>query len=180
MLNTKYILAGTQRNAVIANPFADGNAWFVKDIARVRNPEEEIEQLGNIDPSITAVVDVSKFEVPDFNYDSTSSITLSEYRPNYLKYESSSGETGLAIFSEIYYPEGWRATIDGKETQILRANYVLRALIVPAGDHAIEFEFAPKSYTTGNWLSQIFTWVFLLSLIGYVAVKTIRTNRQHE
>jgi len=180
MLNTKYILAGTQRNAVIANPFADGNAWFVKDIVRVNSPDEEIEQLGSIDPSNTAVLDVSKFEVPVFRYDSSSSITLSAYRPNYLKYESRSGETGLAVFSEIYYPEGWQARIDGNEAEILRANYVLRALIVPAGDHTIEFEFAPKSYNTGNLLSQIFTWIFLLSLIGYVAVKTIRTNRQHE
>lgn len=162
MLNTKYLMAGNTAGAVIPNTGANGNAWFVEEVIKVNSPDEEIEQTGRINTRTTAVVDVSKFKVPKVSMSAAGNIQLVEYKPNYLKYQSSNDESGLAVFSEIYYPEGWRATIDGKEVEIVRANYVLRALEIPAGEHEIEFSFSPKSYSVGNTL----TWVFNIIILG--------------
>jgi hypothetical protein len=98
--------------------------------------------------------------------DSLSSIQLVERTPPYLKYESMSTSNGLAVFSEIYYPKGWHAFIDGNEVPIIRANYVLRALEVPAGKHTIEFKFEPKSYVVGNKITMVSGWILLLVVMG--------------
>jgi hypothetical protein len=98
--------------------------------------------------------------------DSLSSIQLLERTPPYLKYESMSTSNGLAVFSEIYYPKGWHAFIDGNEVPIIRANYVLRALEVPAGKHTIEFKFEPKSYVVGNKITMVSGWILLLVVMG--------------
>src|SRR4030095_15309156 len=99
------------------------------------------------------------------SFDSTATITLTEHNPNYLKYQSTSQSNGLAVFSEIYYPKGWIATIDGKETDILRADYVLRALNVPSGNHTIEFRFRPAPYVTGNKITAVSSWLLLLVVL---------------
>lgn len=151
MLNARYLLAGLQANAVIENPYANGAAWFVHHIQKVGSPDEEIAALGDADLSETAIIDESKFRVNDLHgTDTTASITLLDYKPNMLTYEAVTKTGGLAVFSEIYYPEGWCAYIDGKPAEIIRANYVLRALEIPAGNHKIEFVFEPASYYTGN------------------------------
>src|SRR5690606_4296956 len=125
MLNTKYIVFGAQRNAVLRNPAANGNAWFVHRILEVKSPTEELKQVCDINTRTTAVVDASAFNIakPDA-IDSSATIKLLDQKPNYLKYESTSSVDGLAVFSEIYYEKGWKAFIDNVETDIVRANYV--------------------------------------------------------
>jgi uncharacterized membrane protein YfhO len=101
-----------------------------------------------------------------FRLDSLANIRLINYKPNYLKYVSENANDGLAIFSEIYYPKGWTAKIDGKETEILNANYVLRALEIPKGEHIIEFSFEPQVVKTGSLVSLISSLLMLLIILG--------------
>jgi len=166
MLNTKYILYGPDPNNVIPNTNANGPAWFVKDLIKVSSPADELRKAGEIDTQKAAIIDESKFKTNNFEYDSTSQIKLIESNPAYLKYESTSSEDGLAVFSEIYYPKGWNATIDGNEVSILRCNYVLRALEIPSGKHIIEFKFEPKPYQIGNKITMASSWVLLIVVLG--------------
>ncbi|MGC4020561.1 MAG: YfhO family protein [Cyclobacteriaceae bacterium] len=166
MLNTKYIVYGPEAANVMINPFANGNAWFVKEIAKVNSPIEELKKIEEVNSKEIAVVDESKFKAPDVKFDSASQIKLVEFTPPYLKYESQSSVDGLAVFSEIYYPKGWHATIDGTEAEILRADYVLRALKIPAGKHTIEFKFEPKPYVIGNKITFASSWAVLLLVLG--------------
>lgn len=168
MLNAKYLVYGGGRDNIILNTGALGNAWFVSNVITANSPSEELKNVCNIDTRNTAVVDDSKFKVSDFKFDSTSAIKILEHNPNYLKYESQSQENGLAVFSEIYYPKGWHAFIDGKESEIIRANYVLRALHIPAGKHTVEFRFEPEAYTVGNKITMASSWLMLLIVLGCV------------
>lgn len=151
MLNTKYFIfpAGQQGQTVpIENPYTFGNAWFIDKIQYVNNTNEEIDAIGQVDLQQTAIVD-SKFKealkgVNEGYKDSLSTIRLTSYEPNQLVYETSSPQDGIVVFSEIYYP-GWTATIDGKPADIARADYILRAMNVPAGKHTIEMRFDPQS-----------------------------------
>ena len=167
LLNVKYFILGPERGNILKNTGALGNAWFVNEIVKVHSPTEELEKSCGINPATTAVVDASKFTVSVSGADSSSAISLNEVKPNFLKYESNSSSGGLAIFSEIYYPD-WKATIDGKEATILRADYILRALEVPAGKHSIEFRFEPKAYTVGNKVTTASSWLVLLILLGSI------------
>ncbi len=166
MLNVKYIVFGPGRENIIVNDHANGPAWFVREITRVNTPDEELASTCDDNTKTTAVVNATEFDVSDLHADSAASISLVENTLNYLKYQSSSAADGLAVFSEIYYPEGWIATIDGEEATILRANYVLRALEIPAGDHVIEFRFMPRAYTVGNKVSSASSWLVLIVLLG--------------
>lgn len=169
MLNIKYIVLGTEQNSIISNKNTNGNAWFVAEVVTVNSPAEELRQTCDINTKKTAVIDNSKFTVKNTSVgDSTGTIHLLEMKPNYLKYESASTTDGLAVFSEIYYPEGWVATIDGKESNILRANYILRALEIPAGKHSIEFTFKPRAYTIGNKITTASSWLVLIILLGSI------------
>lgn len=151
MLNTKYFIfpAGQQGQTVpIENPYTFGNAWFIDKIQYVNNANEEIDAIGQVDLQQTAIVD-SKFKealkgVNEGYKDSLSTIRLTSYEPNQLVYETSSPQDGIVVFSKIYYP-GWTATIDGKPADIARADYILRAMNVPAGKHTIEMRFDPQS-----------------------------------
>ena len=151
MLNTKYFIfpAGQQGQTVpIENPYTFGNAWFIDKIQYVNNANEEIDAIGQVDLQQTAIVD-SKFKealkgVNEGYKDSLSTIRLTSYEPNQLVYATSSPQDGIVVFSEIYYP-GWTATIDGKPADIARADYILRAMNVPAGKHTIEMRFDPQS-----------------------------------
>lgn len=168
MLNCKYIIYGEQANAYLVNEAAPGPAWFVANLVTVNSPNEELAKVNTIDTRSTAVLDASKFTAPQVQYDSTASITNLEHTPRYLKYESQSQVNGLGVFSEIYYPDGWIATIDNQEVPILRVNYVLRALEIPAGKHTIEFKFEPKAYTVGNKVTAACSWLMLLVLLGSI------------
>lgn len=168
MLNTKYMLYGQNRENVITNLEANGAAWFVQELITVNSANEEIQKTCGIDSKTQAVIDISKFTISGLTPDSSAAIRLIENTPNRMIYESTSTTNGLAVFSEIYYPIGWSATIDGNEATIIRANYVLRALEIPAGKHTIEFKFAPKSFTAGNTITTVSSWLVLLILLGSI------------
>ncbi|MEP0986905.1 YfhO family protein [Ekhidna sp.] len=161
MLNTKFMYAGAQ---VFPNQYANGNAWLVNEIIAVNSPDEEIAQVCSIDSKNQAVIDQSKFDLPQVS--GKGSIKLEEKTPNKIRYTTNVNEGSvLGVFSEIYYPAGWVATIDGNEAQILRANYVLRALEIPAGNHEIIFEFKPQAYFIGNSAVTIFSTLICLSFM---------------
>lgn len=152
MLNTKYFIlpAGEQGQTLpVPNPYAYGNAWFVKKVQYVNNANEEIDALSNILPTETAVVDARFKEAlegaTEGHKDSLSTIRLTAYAPNRLTYETENAGEGIAVFSEIYYPDGWHVTIDGQPARLARADYILRTLRIPAGRHTVEMRFDPDS-----------------------------------
>lgn len=176
MLNCKYIIYGGEAGQFVLNRGVPGPAWFVRDLVSVNSPTEELAKVNEIDTRTTAVMDVLKFKAPTIQYDSASTIRLTEPSLNYMKYEAETNVSNLAVFSEIYYAEGWTATIDGKEAPILRVNYILRALEIPPGKHVIEFRFAPKSYTVGNKITTASSWILLLVLMGSIGWSLRKDN----
>ncbi len=169
MLNTKYFIYDLN-SAPLANTHALGNAWLVKNVKLVNKADEEVTLLKNFDPKLTAIVNKSfEKDLAGFNSGSgEGEIRLTTYQPNYLKYEASvNSGTQLAVFSEIYYPKGWKSFIDGKETAHIQADYVLRAMVIPSGKHEIEFKFEPQSYYLGNKVSMASSILLLLAIGGY-------------
>jgi len=187
MLNTKYIITpGGQRGApqVIPNPHPCGNAWFVDEVKWASNAEEEMNGLnapaigdtamkpGAFDPNKTAVMRVDfKNDMGSYTFgkDSAAHIKLAEYGLDDLSFKSSNSKDGLAVFSDIYYAKGWKAFVDGKETPIMRVNYVLRAIKVPAGQHNIEFHFRPDSFYKGQKIALASSVLLLLLCAGALA-----------
>jgi hypothetical protein len=179
MLNTRYLIYDL-KNPPLTNPHALGNAWLVSEVKMVDNADQEITSLKNFNPKTTAIVN-KKFE-GDLGGVKTGSgegtIKLTEYQPNYLKYEVNlSNGPQVAVFSEIYYPKGWKSFIDGKEAPHIQANFVLRAMVVPAGNHQIEFRFEPASYFMGNKVSMASSILLLLALGGYL-VYVFKSKKQ--
>ncbi len=183
MLNTKYFIVADENRRPVAqlNMDALGHAWFVDEYILVDNADEEIEALTAFNPGTTAIVDkrfsdrLSGFDaVPD----STAQINLSSYAPNKLKYSYSAASDQLVVFSEIYYDKGWNAFIDGKPAPHFRANYVLRAMAVPAGSHDIEFRFEPVVYRTGESISLAGSLLLLLLLLGYAFTEFRKNYRK--
>jgi hypothetical protein len=169
MLNTRYIIYDLNNNP-LRNNYAYGNAWFVNDFQIVKNADEEIAALNNIDPKDLAVIDqrfVNYIDGKSFQKDLNGNIKLTEYEPNYLKYTANASTEQLTVFSEIYYADGWKAYIDGNEVPHFRVDYVLRALILPAGEHTVEFKFHPESYYTGNKISLASSLLFILAIAGF-------------
>lgn len=170
MLDARYFIMpagqGQQAPAVHKNPDALGAAWFVKGIQYVNGPVEEMKALDAFNSKDTAVVD-NKFKANIGNtlgVDSAATIRLVKYDNDAIQYTSSSGANQFAVFSEIYYPAGWNAYIDGKKAEYVKTNYVLRGLAIPAGQHTIDFRFEPKSYHTGQTLTYIgngLLWLFI-------------------
>ncbi|WP_299579071.1 YfhO family protein [uncultured Sunxiuqinia sp.] len=183
MLNTKYVIYNPKA-APLFNAQALGNAWFVKDIKLVQNADEEIAALEGFDPTAEAIVDErfsDAISLVSFSPGNQPVIELKEYQPNYLKYEATVGEgTPLAVFSEIYYPKGWNAYLDGQLVEHVRANYVLRAMPVPQGIHEIEFKFEPQSYVIGNRISLASSLILILALlaVGFVEIKKKTKNEE--
>ena len=172
LLNIKYVAIGPQREDVLRNPSAFGNAWFVSDLVKTADATSELSKTCAVNTRTTAVIDTTKFSPGEISADTAATVRLAEMTPKHLTYQSHSTANGLAVFSEIYYP-GWEATIDGKAADILRADYILRALEIPAGDHKIEFTFKPKAYLVGNKVTSISSWLVLVLLLGsiYLAVR---------
>jgi hypothetical protein len=169
MLNTKYFIYDLN-SPPLPNPHALGNAWLVKEVKIVSNANEEISSLDKFDPKTTAIV--NKNSEKELNgYQSgpgEGEIKLTEYQPNYLKYDATVNSSAqLAVFSEIYYPKGWKSFIDGKEAEHIQVDYVLRGMIIPAGKHQIEFKFEPASYYLGNKVSLASSVLLLLAIAGY-------------
>ncbi len=186
MLNTKYFIIADNNNIPIAqfNPDHLGNAWFVDDYRIVPNANEEMKALSNFDPSTELIVD-KRFEEfvagKDFTKDTLSSIKLDSYQPNHLVYIANCNEEELAVFSEIYYADGWDAWIDGKPADYFRVNYVLRAMVIPKGEHKIEFKFEPKSFYIGNtisYASSIILLLLVLLVFGKEVYLTIKENKE--
>ena len=170
MLNVKYIIQTDSTGAAfpVQNPDINGNAWFVQNIKFVQNADQEMKALDKLDTKNVAVMNAKEFEIKNkaFAKDSVATIILDSYKPNHLKYTSKNSNEGLAVFSEMYYKNGWKASIDGKETEIFRANYALRALQIPAGKHTIEFKFEPQVVKTGSTIALFSSIGMLLLLIG--------------
>ncbi|WP_298238322.1 YfhO family protein [uncultured Algibacter sp.] len=155
MLNTKYIIAQDEKGGMFTytNEDVNGNAWFINRLIRVSSANEEIKLLDSLNTKKQALIDI-RIPVSDFNdsfkVDSLASINLKEVTPNYLKYESNNSNNGFAVFSEVYYGNGWKSFINGKEVDHMRVNYTLRGMEIPAGNHTIEFRFDPDVVKTGS------------------------------
>lgn len=175
MLNTRYFINTNDKGelSVSYNDQALGNGWFVENIELVDNVNDEYNVLEYIDPAVTAVVN-KKFagQFTDLpltnNTDSLSNVTLTDYRANKLTYKTNSTQKGFVVFSEIYYPKGWTATIDGEPTEIVNANYILRGLVVPAGEHTIEFSFKAPHFKTMVAITYVSSILIILMLIGSI------------
>ncbi|MCW3102575.1 MAG: hypothetical protein JWO09_1015 [Bacteroidetes bacterium] len=166
MLNMRYLIYSPEAPP-IQNRYALGNAWFVKDVQMAKNADEELEMVGEIDPARTVVVDERyKKELEGFapKPDPSASIKLVDYKVNDLKYESNAASEQLAVFSEIYYKD-WNVYVDGEQKPYFPANWVLRAMRVPAGKHTIEFKFEPKKYYTGEKISLVSS-LLLFAFVG--------------
>ena len=178
MLNARYFIFPLEggQTVPLRNPFALGNAWFVDEVQYVNNANEEIEAIHGIDPLHQIVVD-KRFESvvqPSSASDSTCSITLTAYEPNDLKYEVNSSKGGTVVFSEIYYP-GWQAYIDGEKVEHGRANYILRAMNVPAGQHVVEFKFDPDTLHATETIAYI---AFALLAIAAVVIVILEVKKR--
>ena len=173
-LNVKYLIVQTNdgESVAITNPHINGNAWFVSELKTVNSADEEIKTLEKADTKNMAVRSkMSDFEKSSisaiYKKDSLASIQIVEFEPNYIKYTSNNSNDGFAVFSENYY-KGWKATIDGKESTIMRVDYVLRGLEIPAGKHVIEFKFEPQVIKTGSTIALFCSIGMLLVIIGGV------------
>ncbi|MFO0357858.1 MAG: hypothetical protein ACK50A_12975 [Sphingobacteriaceae bacterium] len=170
MLNTKYFILPGGEGGKAAMPFenkqSNGNAWFVKKVKTVSSSDDEIVELYKVNTKSEVVIQ-DKFK-KDVNfkesYDGAGSIKLTAYEPNHLVYQSETASEELAVFSEIYYPYGWNAYVDGQLKPHAAANYVLRSLLIPAGKHTVEFKFEPKTYQTGNSIAMIGSALLFLSV----------------
>lgn len=180
MMNVKYIIQSNEKGEQFPtiNPNANGNAWFVSKIQKVKSADEEMKALDKLDTKNIATLSpikvdgsysiASKILKNDFSKDSLATIKLDLYKPNHLKYTSNNANNGFAVFSEIYYPKGWKATIDGKETPIYRVDYTLRGLEIPKGKHTIEFKFEPEVVKTGSTIALFSSLAMLLVIVGGV------------
>ncbi|MBG6061255.1 hypothetical protein IWX83_001032 [Flavobacterium sp. CG_9.1] len=170
MLNVKYVIQKDKegKEFPVSNPDVNGNAWFVSQVKLVNSADQEMKALENLDSKNVAVVNNKDFQLKNvaFAKDSSATITLENYKPNYLKYVSNNSNEGLAVFSEMYYGKGWNAYIDGKSVSHIRVDYVLRALNIPAGKHTIEFKFEPQVIKTGSTITLISSIGMLLLLVG--------------
>lgn len=173
MLNAKYVIYNPEVPP-LKNNKALGNAWFAEKVKFAANANEELSSINYFNPSSEAVVDVryrEHIDKSDYPSEAADTIFLVSYKPNELAYRYSSAGERLAVFSEIYYPAGWKSFIDGKESPHFRANYVLRAMIVPEGDHEIIFRFQPDSYIKGNKISLASSVLLILIVAIYAGAE---------
>lgn len=186
MLNMKYAIVNPENPMIVENPNAMGNAWFVDDVVIANTPNEESEALNTIDLHNTLVTDIKyQDQVKNFksHHDSTAHIQLTKYAPDYVEYDCQAAEDGLVVFSEIYYPYGWNAYIDGKPADHFRANYTLRAMNVPAGKHHIRFEFRPATVEKWGKVAVASKYVLNITILlivlfaSYRYVRTLHTRK---
>ncbi len=176
MLNTKYIIVDPQSPPVV-NPNALGNAWFVEKPVIAANANEELAALKMLNPAREAVIDnrfSGSIKQTQYAVSEGDRIELVTYQPNELEYRYTAEGERLAVFSDIYYPEGWLCFIDGKESEHFRADYVLRAMVLPGGSHQIRFVFEPATYINGNRVSVASSIILILLAAGYFAAGFFR------
>jgi len=185
MLNVKYVVQQDEngQSYPAINPAANGNAWFVENLVEVDNADAEIQALDTLRTKSVAVVTPEMLKgVSDTNFevDSLATIELTEYAPNHLIYTSINPQKGVAVFSEMYYANGWNAYIDGRKKDHFRVDYTLRALEVPAGEHTIEFKFEPEVIKIGSKITLASSIVFILILLGGVGFKLYRSRGEEK
>ncbi len=185
MLNTKYFIIPGNDKQPVAYPNTNtlGNCWFVSSVNFVDNADGEMNAIRDFHPNTLAIINKAFSEdLKSFtpNLDPSDSIKLVKYAPNELSYQYHSTNKGLAVFSEIYYPKGWNAYVDGQITPHFRADYVLRAMVLPAGDHKIQFKFEPKVYLTGELISRISSIILIafVLIMAFMEVRKIRKSRE--
>ncbi|WP_165025789.1 YfhO family protein [Dysgonomonas sp. ZJ279] len=180
LLNAKYVIYHPELPPVV-NPYALGNAWFVSEYKLVNNADEEIAAINDMNPHQTAIVD-KRFESEltglTLKVDSTATMELTEYKPNYLKYKTKTSREQLAVLSEIYYANGWQAYIDGTPTSHFRADWTLRAMRIPAGEHEIEFKFEPKGYNNSRMIATASSGILVLLLLIGLGTLFFRKERK--
>ncbi|MDH5597804.1 MAG: YfhO family protein [Cyclobacteriaceae bacterium] len=176
MLNAKYLTFGSTTNELLPNISANGSAWYIQNVIKVNDANEEIAQTCEVNSKTSIVVNKNKFPELKDSYTGTGSVLLNRYSPREMEYTVQGDSEGMVVFSEIYYPEGWTASIDGQPATIINANYVLRALEVPAGQHTIVFSFNPKSYIIGNKVTMISSLLTLFLFFGavFIEAKTLK------
>lgn len=168
MLNTKYIIYNNDA-APIENTKRFGDAWIVNDVRYVKSADEEMNALKDLDPSKTAIINEEfKSLVTPYDMDSTAKIELTLSHPNQKVFTTSSQKDVLTIFSDVYYKPGWHVYVDGKESDHFRTNWILRGMVVPAGEHEIKFLFYPDTFVNLTHLSNIMGWIVILVLVGYI------------
>ena len=183
MLNTKYFIVPDQDTGapvVQLNPDAMGNAWFVEKIVEAKTPNEECDMLMTLDLHREAVVGSDYINnVSDLNpgADSLAHISLAKYTPEYIEYDAECSKPGTVIFSEIFYPHGWKAIVDGKPADLYRANYMLRAMNLEPGKHHIRLEFRPESVAKGNTISMTFVVLMYLIIAG-ILLSNLRKGKE--
>eukprot|EP01093_Parvamoeba_rugata_P019267 TRINITY_DN854_c0_g1_i2.p1 TRINITY_DN854_c0_g1~~TRINITY_DN854_c0_g1_i2.p1 ORF type:complete len:419 (-),score=92.43 TRINITY_DN854_c0_g1_i2:1706-2962(-) len=185
MMNIKYVIRKDQEgnSFPIENPNANGNAWFISQLKPVVNADAEIMAIDSLDTKNVAVINSSNFkDISPFEYqvDSTASISLVDYEPNHLTYSSKNSNEGVAVFSEMYYKNGWNAYIDGKQSDYFKVNYVLRALNVPSGEHKIEFKFEPNVVVVGSKITLASTILLGIVIVGGLGFSFWRSKKEEE
>ena len=183
MMNVRYILIQSKNGAIVAqrNPYSNGAAWLVENAILAKNANEEIQLLDSLDTKRTAIInkDFSNLlPTENIQRDSTAIIELLSHSPNHLVYKTDTKSAQLAIFSEVYYSKGWNAYIDDKPAEYFRANYVLRAMQIPSGEHTIDFKFEPQVVQTGGSISLASSILLMLVLVGGVYYK-FRSKEVH-
>ncbi|MBB4803187.1 hypothetical protein HNP37_003262 [Flavobacterium nitrogenifigens] len=188
MLNVKYVIQTDKEGKEIPtiNPDANGNAWFVSSVKLVNKPDDVMKALNTIDTKNVAIFNVHEHESKFQNarlkkaFDTTGTIKVVTYKPNYIKYKSENEKDGLAVFSEMYYKNGWNAYVDGKLTDHFPVDYVLRAMEVPAGKHTIEFKFEPQVIKTGGTITLMSSIGMLLLLAGGIFFESRNSKKKKE
>ena len=178
MLNTKYIIYNLSAPPLI-NPYSYGNVWFVNNIKFVKNADEEILSLSRTDKNTAILNEKYRNKITiDIKYDSSATIKLKSYKPNHLIYETSAKHDQLAVFSEIFFKEGWNAYIDGEKTDYIKANYILRSMNIPEGKHTVEFKFEPESYYLGRKISRAGSGLIIIFILGVLLYEFRAEKRQ--
>jgi hypothetical protein len=180
MLNSRYVIFDLNQ-APIYNPMALGNAWFVSGFKVAETADEEIAAISGLNPLETAVLRnqfTDHLQGKKFVKDNGGTIRLTEYEPNYLKYDVKASGEQLTVFSDIYYENGWESYIDGEPVPHFRVNYILRAMVIPGGEHTVEFRFEPKAYYNGNKVSMGSSILLILAIAGYFAMES--KKRKHK
>jgi hypothetical protein len=180
MLNMKYLIVDRNKTPIY-NPNANGNAWFVNKLVQATSSNEEMKKLGKLNTKDQALIGPEvKLTKVNYAMDSNATIKLLQYGTNELKYKSKSKSAGFAVFSEIYYPDGWNCYIDGALVTYNRVNYVLRGTEIPAGTHTIVWKFEPKSYLAGSSYSLLGSIALLLVFISVGGLEVKKSLNQKE
>jgi hypothetical protein len=181
MLNTKYIIRKSSSGAMLAlkNPSQLGAAWFVNSAKVVNNADDEMTALSTFNPSSEVLID-KRYNLEERSYNATGSILLSSYKPNHLVYNVTADDESFAVFSEIFYGNGWNAYVDGVLKDHYRVNYVLRGMPLPKGTYSVEFKFEPQSVALGSPIALVCSILIYLSLLSLFFPKLYKSkNRLH-